>query len=83
MKSRVTLALSPTAARRLDVAARAAGKPRSQVAEQLLLAGLRARGLDSLERMAADFFGPAGSPAEAAEREAWQRLSVEAFDAGD
>jgi metal-responsive CopG/Arc/MetJ family transcriptional regulator len=77
MKARVTLTLDPECVEFLDELARRRGTSRSAALEALLREQLLHREEEELDRLAQEFFAEAETAEEAAERCAWEKLSLE------
>lgn len=77
MKARITLTLDPHSVEFLDELARRRKLSRSAALEHILREHIRCCEEEELARLAAEFFAEPETPAEAAERRAWQQLSAE------
>jgi len=77
MKKRVTLSLEPEYVKFLDELAEEQGASRSAALEELLSRHIRQREEERLARLAEEFFSEQEPPEERAEREDWERLSLE------
>lgn len=83
MKARVTLTLDPECVEFLDELAQRRGTSRSAALEALLREQLLRQEEEELDRLAQQFFAEAETAEEAAERRAWEKLSLEVLARGN